>query len=177
MRTLADYAVAISKAGGWGGDLIMAAVTTCRSAIQDNRSIFFIGNGGSASIASHMAADWTKTVKCRALCFNDPCFLTMFGNDCGFESIYTEPLLSHASADDILFAVSSSGQSANIVGAATMARQRGLIVITLSGFNPDNPLRKCGHINFFVPSSEYGPVEVAHLAICHTILDTVAEIR
>jgi D-sedoheptulose 7-phosphate isomerase len=172
MIKLSDYAKAFATVQFDG--TIDDAVELARYTIHKGRGIFFVGNGGSAAIASHMAADWTKTAKCRAMCFNDPCFLTMFGNDHGFDSVFTSPLLLYGSAGDLLFAISSSGRSHNIVGAANTARGSSFGVITLSGFNPENPLRKVGDLNFFVPSSEYGIVEVAHLAICHVILDRVA---
>lgn len=78
-------------------------------------------------------------------------------------------------AGDLFIAISSSGQSKNILIAAKAAKDKGLNVITLSGFKSDNPLRKIGDINFHVPSDRYGIVEVAHHAILHAILDRITD--
>jgi D-sedoheptulose 7-phosphate isomerase len=78
----------------------------------------------------------------------------------------------HGKSGDILIAISSSGQSENILNAVNAAKKKGLFVITMSGFSEKNPLRNLGDLNFYVPSKSYGHVEIAHLIICHTILDT-----
>ena len=137
------------------------------------RTVYFIGNGGSAGIASHMAADFMKNGGFKAMCFNDPALLTCLGNDLGYENVFSEPVRRFAQAGDLLFAISSSGRSSNIINAAMQANVSGMVVVTLSGFDRDNPLRKLGTINFYVPSHAYGVVEISHLAICHEILDRV----
>lgn len=137
------------------------------------QGVFFIGNGGSAGIAQHMAADWFKAGKFRSMCFNDASMLTMLGNDLGYEHVFDEPIKKHAETGDLLFAISSSGRSLNILNAVSAANKLNMDVITLSGFREDNPLREMGIINFFVPSQRYGLVEVAHHAILHAILDEI----
>jgi D-sedoheptulose 7-phosphate isomerase len=137
--------------------------------------IYFVGNGGSAGICSHMAADWLKNGHFRAMCFNDPALLTCLSNDLGYGSVFSEPLKIFGERNDVLFAISSSGQSINIINAVHAAKLIDMKVITLSGFAPDNPLRTMGDINFYVPSHKYGTVEIAHLSICHAILDKVME--
>lgn len=139
-----------------------------------DQRMFFIGNGASASIASHMAADWLKTVGIAAQCFNDAPLMTAISNDIRYDQVFARPLAVHCRSGDVLFAISSSGQSASILNAAGVARSRGMHVVTLSGFLPDNPLRGLGLVNFYVPSKRYGVVEVCHHAICHAILDEVA---
>jgi len=139
------------------------------------KRLFFIGNGGSAAIASHMAADWQKTGKIPSMCFNDAAALTALANDIGYESVFAEQLKMHARSDDLLFAISSSGQSPNICEAVEAAVDCGLRVVTLSGFRADNPLRCMGEVNFYVPSNRYGVVETAHLAILHSLLDASVE--
>lgn len=133
--------------------------------------IIFIGNGGSAGIASHLAIDFSKNGGLRALAFNDPSALTCLGNDLGYENVFAKQLDFHARPGDLLIAISSSGRSPNILGAVKMARTRECKVATFSGFTEENELRRTGDINFFVRSREYGFVEVAHLALCHAVLD------
>lgn len=139
---------------------------------RKQRRVFFVGNGGSAGIASHMAADFLKNGRFAAQCFNDPASLTCIANDCGYDKVFSEPLSFFAKDGDVLFAVSSSGQSPNIIAAAKTAIECKSQVITLSGFNANNSLRTLGSINFYVPSHEYGFVECAHQCILHAILDT-----
>ena len=77
----------------------------------------------------------------------------------------------HARPGDLLVAISSSGKSPNILAAVAAAKEQSCEVITLSGFKPDNALRRLGQINFYVARTEYGFVEVSHLVLCHAILD------
>jgi D-sedoheptulose 7-phosphate isomerase len=133
--------------------------------------IMFIGNGGSAGIASHLAIDFSKNGGLRAMAFNDAAALTCLANDLGYENVFSEQIALHARAGDLLVAISSSGASASILNAVAAARAGGARVATLSGFTADNPLRRTGDVNFFVRSDAYGFVEVAHLALCHAVLD------
>lgn len=135
--------------------------------------IFFIGNGGSAAIASHMAADYQKNGKMPTLCFNDAASLTCISNDLGYENAFSYPLQYHGRLGDVLFAISSSGESSSILNAITRAKNQCMNIVTLSGFEPDNSLRGAGGANFYVPSKNYGVVEIAHLSIMHSLLDEV----
>jgi len=134
-------------------------------------TIIFVGNGGSAGIASHLAIDFSKNGGLRSLAFNDPSALTCLGNDLGYENVFAKQLDFHARAGDLLVAISSSGRSPNILNAVKMARSRDCKVVTYSGFTEENDLRKTGDVNFYVHSREYGFVEVAHLTLCHAVLD------
>jgi len=80
-----------------------------------------------------------------------------------------ELLLYDTSITSLLDSV--TGDSPNILNAVKMARSRDIKVVTFSGFTPDNALRGVGDVNFFVAAKEYGFVEVAHLALCHAVLD------
>lgn len=136
----------------------------------DNR-LMFVGNGGSAAIASHMAIDYSRNGGMSATAFNDGAALTCLGNDFGYEYVFAKQIQFHGRAGDVLIAISSSGRSANILKAVEAARLRGCAVVTLSGFASDNPLRRSGDVNFYVASGEYGFVEIAHLALIHSWLD------
>ncbi len=154
-----------------------AAVGYCLNAKALKQRFFFIGNGGSAAIAEHMAADWLKAAGVAAMCFNNGPLMSCIANDLGYDRVFAQPLMLHGNAGDVLFAISSSGKSKSITHAAQIARDLRMKVITLSGFQPDNLLRSLGHVNFHVPSEKYGLVEVAHHAICHSILDAVVEVQ
>ena len=142
-----------------------------RAAHEAGNKLMFVGNGGSAAIASHMAIDYSKNGGLRALSFNDGAALTCLANDLGYENVFAHQIDLHGQAGDLLIAISSSGTSANIVRAAEVACDRACTVLTLSGFSPDNGLRGLGDMNVYIPSSEYGFVEVSHLNICHAALD------
>lgn len=154
-------------------DLFSHAIRLVRETKHGHGRVMFIGNGGSAGIASHMAADWMKNGRFATLCFSDPALLTCVSNDLGYDNVYALPIDRHAHPGDLLIAISSSGKSQNILLAANVARAHGLKIITLSGFAPNNELRTLGDANFYVPSSSYGTVEIAHLAILHSILDRI----
>ena len=134
--------------------------------------LMFIGNGGSAGIASHMAVDFAKNGGVRSVTFNDASSLTCLGNDLGYENVFAKQVEMQGLASDILIAISSSGESKNILRAVAAARELSCQVITLSGFAPKNALRRLGDVNFYVTSDVYGFVETAHQAILHAILDT-----
>lgn len=152
----------------------------CRMIISQANSgnkIIFIGNGGSAAIASHMAIDFWKNGKVKAVSFNDASQLTCLGNDYGYKHIFEKPIEMFADPGDVLIAISSSGRSENILLGVQAANKKGCKVITLSGFDENNPLSLLGEYNFYIPSNSYGYVEVSHHSICHCIIDTVMNIK
>lgn len=136
-----------------------------------------IGNGGSAAIASHAAIDFWKNASIPSLVFNDGSLLTCMSNDFGYDEVFAKPIDFFANKNDILFAISSSGRSRNILRAAKAAARKGVKVVTFTGFSSRNALRRQGVYNFYVPSGEYGFVEVAHQYICHLISDTLMKER
>jgi len=152
-------------------DAIQRAVKVALEAKARGARVMFVGNGGSAGIASHMATDWLKNGGFAATCFNDAASLTCLANDLGYEQVFALPIERHGRAGDLLFAISSSGKSASIVNAVAAARRAGMSVVTMSGFKPENPLRNLGDLNFWIPDGHYGFVEIGHLALCHAILD------
>ena len=140
--------------------------------VQNNKAkVMFIGNGGSAAIASHMAIDFTRNGGVAAMAFNDAAALTCYGNDFGYEQVFAKQVALQARDSDLLVAISSSGASANILTAVDAGRDAGCSILTLSGFSADNPLRHLGDMNLYVPNDHYGQVEVVHLVLCHALLD------
>ncbi len=137
--------------------------------------LLFIGNGGSAGIASHLAIDHSKNGQIPAMAFSDASAITCLSNDYGYEHVFAKQIEYHGRKDDFIIAISSSGKSANILNAVAAARKLGCRVITFSGFDRENPLNKLGDVNYFVDSKEYGFVEVAHIALIHSMLDYILE--
>ncbi|PIQ99601.1 MAG: phosphoheptose isomerase [Nitrospinae bacterium CG11_big_fil_rev_8_21_14_0_20_45_15] len=142
-------------------------------ALVGNNKLMFIGNGASAAISSHMATDYWKNGGLRAVAFNDSSLLTCISNDYGYVHVFEKPIEMFADKGDILFAISSSGKSENILRGVAAARNKGCQVVTFSGFKDSNPLKELGDYNFYVPSEGYGPVEIIHLSICHCIIDAI----
>ncbi|MCX5695183.1 MAG: SIS domain-containing protein [Candidatus Omnitrophica bacterium] len=154
---------------------IELACSVIRKQSRLGGKVFFIGNGGSAAIASHMAIDFWKNLKIEALSFSDSSLLTCISNDFGYDYVFAKPIEFFAGKKDILLSISSSGKSQNILKAVAAAKAKGASVITLSGFSKNNPLRLKGICNFYVPASEYGLVEVGHQYVCHYIADILLQ--
>ena len=136
-------------------------------------SIFFLGNGGSNSICSHMMEDFMKLAGYPTYSFSDAALITCFANDFGYEKAMAEWLKVFYTENDVLVAISSSGESKNILNAVKYAKSKGGKVITLSGFKNDNSLKQSGDINFHIDMSSYGIAECYHQVILHIILDSL----
>jgi len=132
------------------------------------------GNGASSAIASHAAADYTKAAGVRAVTFHDVDLITCFANDFGYERWIEQALAAYADDADLVILISSSGWSPNVLRAAEYARGRGLTVVTLTGFAPDNPLRQLGDLSLWVDSRAYNVVESVHqiwlLMVCDLLV-------
>jgi D-sedoheptulose 7-phosphate isomerase len=147
------------------------AISLILSVRSSSGKVMLIGNGGSAAIASHMQNDLCKAAGVRAMVFGETPLLTALSNDHGYEYVFERPVELWANAGDLLLAISSSGQSQNILRAVNASIARGCQVITFSGFKADNPLRRLGHLNFYVPSQVYGYVESVHSVLAHFLTD------
>ena len=124
--------------------------------------VIIAGNGGSASIAAHTAVDLTKISKIRSITFNEPNLITCFANDYGYENWLSKSIEEYMFEGDICILISSSGKSKNIINAAKACKKKNNFLITLSGFESTNPLRKLGDINLWVNSKTYNFIEMAH---------------
>ncbi len=143
-------------------------------------TIFIIGNGGSAAIASHFATDLLRTfelnqskVRVFSLVDNSPLILAS-GNDFGFENIFARQLAQYGFKGDILIAISSSGNSENIIKAVDTAKQKDLVTIGMSGFT-GGKLANLVDISVHVSteSGEYEMVEDIHASICHFVSKSI----
>ena len=144
-----------------------------RTVREERVHVFFIGNGGSAAIAEHMTTDYLKNGHIRTLNLLAAPTLTCLSNDFGYEYVFSKQLEINASKGDLLVAISSSGNSQNIVNAVFEARKREMKVLTFSGFDSNNKISSLGDYNVHVPSFEYGIVESIHNLILQQILDEI----
>jgi D-sedoheptulose 7-phosphate isomerase len=136
-------------------------------------TVYLIGNGGSSGIISHAGIDFLNKCNIKAYPVTDSSLLTCLSNDYGYDQVFVKVLQKTASPKDCLIAVSSSGNSPNIVNAADWAKKNNLYVITFSGFTPDNLLRSKGYINFWLNSKNYGHVEIGHSLLLHILTDAL----
>lgn len=178
LRTMEGHLSRLSCLDRRGKSLIpdQAFVRLCDLTIQlrlRRGAIFLVGNGASASMASHMAADLAKNARLHTEVFSDLSLITAISNDMGYENVFSEPLSRRCRKGDMLVAISSSGRSPNVLKAVDLARRRGLSVVTLSAMRPDNPLRRKGMLNFYVPAPTYGYAESCHAVILHHWMDRV----
>jgi D-sedoheptulose 7-phosphate isomerase len=135
------------------------------------RKLMLAGNGASASIASHLATDFSKQGKVRAMAFNDANLITALGNDCGYENWIAKALDFYADKGDVLILISSSGKSPNVVKAAQHAKELGLYIAAFTGFAKDNPLGAVSDINFWVDSRSYNIIECTHMIWLTAVVD------
>lgn len=158
-------------------DLILRKIIKCAEIFREssikNKKIIFIGNGASASISSHVAVDLAKSAKINAINFNEANLITALSNDYGQEKWCQKALEMYYNTGDTVVLISSSGKSKNIINAALWAINSKANLITFTGFNNKNPLKKINKkgINFWVKSRAYNHIELVHLYWLLSIVD------
>jgi D-sedoheptulose 7-phosphate isomerase len=140
----------------------LSAIDLINSVIRREGKIILAGNGGSASIAAHVAVDFIKAAGIRAVTFNEANLITCFANDYGYENWLEKCIKFYADRKDLVILISSSGKSPNMLNAAQTCRSLAIPIITFSGFSEENLLRKLGDVNFWVNSHSYNVVEMVH---------------
>ena len=142
---------------------------------KQRNGLFFCGNGGSAGIAQHMTADFLKNGGIQTHSLYEQTTLTCISNDLTYDFVFCRQLELMAGSEDILIAISSSGESENIVKAINTMHQIKGNVITFTGFRKDNRIRKLGDVNIYVPTEHYGMVESIHNIVLQHIVDMIVE--
>jgi len=145
--------------------------------VRDNKqTIFFLGNGGSASTASHFVNDislgsrqFENPFRAVSLCDNQA-VITAIANDDGYENIFLQQLQTQAKSGDSMVCISASGNSQNLVKAVEWSRANGIYTISLTAFD-GGYLKQNTDLNIHVPTKigEYGPAEDLHMVICGLI--------
>ncbi len=146
-------------------------------AYTDGKQVFVLGNGGSASTASHMAADLAKNTigpnmrRFRIMSLNDNApLITALSNDLGYHRVFAEQLMNLIRPGDVLVAISGSGNSPNVLRALEYAREQCAQVVGLLGFNGGRAAPLCDTA-IVVDSSDYGVIEDAHLILNHILVE------
>jgi D-sedoheptulose 7-phosphate isomerase len=150
-------------------------------AYREDRQVFIIGNGGSAATASHMACDLQKTVglnrtkKFRAMSLTDNVpIMTAWANDFDYTHIFSGPLETFIKPDDLVIAISGSGNSPNVIRAIEMANEKGAVTIGMSGFQGGKLAQICKY-NLIVPSDNMQQIEDVHMVFCHLVFRRMLE--
>ncbi|MBR1390976.1 MAG: SIS domain-containing protein [Lachnospiraceae bacterium] len=138
-------------------------------------TIFFIGNGGSAAIACHMTADFLKNGGMNTCSLYNSSVITCLGNDYGYEYVFSKQLEMLMKEGDLLVAISSSGNSPNIVKAIETAKEKKGRVVSFTGFQADNTAKSMSHVSIYVPCEKYGMVESIHNVMLQQAVDTIME--
>ena len=141
---------------------------------MNHQTIWWVGNGGSLAVCSHLSQDCLNRLKIKSFVLNDPALLTCMSNDYGYTNVYRQPLKTLMHPDDLLIAISSSGNSENIINAVDYATKNKIQTIALSAFLDDNELwNKNVNVNIYLPSNVYGHAEIGHELLLHAIIEVM----
>ena len=144
------------------------------TASENGKKVIIVGNGGSAAMASHVSVDLTKNAGIRSINFNESDLITCFANDYGYEHWVEKAVEFYGDKGDVFIGISSSGSSENILNGCRASREKKFSkVITFSGMNSENPLRKLGDINLWVDSKAYNHIENIHQFWLLAIVDVI----
>lgn len=155
-----------------------AAADLCLATLRAGGTLFVVGNGGSAADAQHIAAEFVGRFRRErsplpaVALTTDTSALTAIANDYGFEWVFSRQLRALARAGDTLIAISTSGESPNVLRAAEEARSSGIRVVALTG-GSGGALARCADVSVAVPSGETRFVQESHVAIAHALCDVV----
>jgi D-sedoheptulose 7-phosphate isomerase len=161
---------------------VIGVVEACTSSMRTGGKLFFCGNGGSAADAQHLATEWLVRLRSSvprpswpavALTL-DPAALTAGGNDFGFEEVFARPLTGLGRAGDVLFGITTSGRSPNVLRALETARGMGIVTVGLLGGDGGPAKALCDHA-LVVPSTETMRIQEIHITLGHAILEMVED--
>ena len=157
-------------------DAINDAMNLIHETFQAEKNIYIFGNGGSAATASHYANDFNKGIseyterKFRFVCLNDNMATVMaIANDIGYDEVFRFQLRGRLEDGDIVIGISGSGNSKNVVNAATYAKESGTKIIGITGYN-GGKLKELSDISLHVPISSMQITEDIHMIFDHLMM-------
>ena len=158
---------------------IISSANIILDAINEGKTIFWCGNGGSASQANHLSAEliggmYQKKIKpFKSICLNvDTAFITAWSNDDSFDNIFIRQLEALSQSGDILIGLSTSGNSSNVVKAAQFAHSKKMKVISLTG-NDGGMLNKNSDFNINIKTNSTQRIQEMHILIGHILCDII----
>ena len=160
--------------------LIKDAAKLCVKALKEGGKVLLCGNGGSAADAQHIAAELSGRFKKERSALagialtTDTSALTAIGNDYGFDKVFSRQVEALAKKGDVLIAISTSGNSANVINAIKSAQKIGCKVITLTG-KDGGKMANMGDVNIIIPSNNTPRIQEMHIMVGHIICALVDE--
>jgi len=158
-------------------DALCSAGDMLLEAINNDGTIFWCGNGGSASQANHLSAELIggmyqeKNKPFKSICLNvDTAFITAWSNDDSFDNIFSRQLEALSRPGDVLISLSTSGNSPNILNGAIFAQSHQLKVLSLTGHD-GGKLKSNSDININIPSDSTQRIQEMHILIGHILCD------
>ena len=163
-------------------DAVVGVVDACEVSLRQGGKLMFCGNGGSAGDAMHLATEMLIRLRGSverpsypALALTqDPTMLTGAGNDYGYERVFERPLRGLGRRGDVLFGITTSGRSPNVVLALKAAREMGIVTVGLLGGAGMPALEHCDHI-LMVPDSETARIQECHIALGHAAMELLED--
>lgn len=156
-------------------DNVFEKLHEIKEMIEDIRkkdaTVFFVGNGAASAIASHAATDFLKQAKTKTRVISDAPLLSAYANDYGYEEALSGPFKQLANKQDLLVCISVSGESPNLLKVGQIAKENGNKIITFTGKDANNRVKKMGNINLWVDSSAYNIVEGIHMLWLTAVVD------
>jgi D-sedoheptulose 7-phosphate isomerase len=161
---------------------VLAIVGACERAIRAGNKLIFCGNGGSAADSQHLATELLIRLRPHvereswpALALTlDPAMLTGAGNDYGYENVFARPLRGLGKAGDVLFGITTSGRSPNVIKALQTAREIGITTVGLLGGDGGPALPHCDFA-LVVPDKETARIQECHITLGHAILELLED--
>ena len=146
--------------------------------LNKNNTVHVFGNGGSSSIASHFSMDLTNNSSLKCINHSDPSMITCYSNDFGYENWMKRALEKFGKKGDLLFLISSSGESQNIINSLKIAKKlKFKKIIGFSGFYKNNRLSKQADISFWINSKNYNMIENIHQIYLLLLVDLFKDIN
>jgi D-sedoheptulose 7-phosphate isomerase len=161
---------------------VLTVVDACEASYRAGGKLMFCGNGGSAADSQHLATEMLIRLRgsveresFAALALTlDPGALTAGGNDYGYERVFERPLRGLGRAGDVLFGITTSGRSANVVRALAAAREMGIVTVGLLGGAGTPAADYCDHV-LLVPDAETARIQECHIALGHAVLELLED--
>jgi len=161
-----------------GDEATINDLINLKKIIVDNskkkKKILVFGNGGSAAIASHFTVDLTKNAKVRATNYNEADLITCLSNDYGYDQWVSKAIELYMDKGDLVFFISSSGVSRNMINAVKIAKKKkARKIVSFTGFNKNNLLKKKSDLTFWVNSRAYNHIENVHQIWLLSLVDLI----
>ena len=161
-------------------DDIKAIIDLCIKTLKNDGKIIFCGNGGSAADSQHLAAEFVVRFKKNRKSFPalaltvDTSILTAIGNDYGYDKVFSRQLESMANKNDVLFAISTSGNAKNVREAIKTAKEKGIKTVAFTGQKGKDFASQCD-LSFIAPSEITARIQETHITVGHIICELVED--